>query len=367
MRAIGAQRLMSYTAVATIIPQTLVRASMTATGTTPEQVEAMRMQLPDYMDGHDLVILSNDQKGKIDYIDLSYVSPYAFVLDPARAALQIYKEQGRLDKSEIDQIASGAWRGFEMFLEPFGSESMIFERARDVLPSEGLLGLGVGRGGKTATGADVYAERGGKTATGADVYAETDSRGEKIGESIGHIMNGIIPEYIRLAGQVKNPLTGELEPGRVYRAVTGMPGKRGEEYNAFKEGARLVTGFTPMTVDLRNDFAFKGLEYGPRRTDAKQQASRVIKRADASMEDMQAAWSKYLDNLYREQSKLYMDIQAAREMGLSDTDIRRNLVQGANMSRKEVNGIMAGKFYPTAATRELAKDINAMRKAEGRT
>ena len=353
MRAIGAQRLMSYAAVATIIPQTLVRASMSATGTTPEQVDAMRMHLPEYMDGHDLVILGNDQKGKIDYIDLSYVSPYAFVLDPARAALQVYSEKGKLDKSEIEQIASGAWRGFEMFLEPFGSESMIFERFRDVLPSEGLLSFAVGRGGKTATG--------------ADVYAETDAQGEKIGESIGHIFNGVIPEYLRLAGQVKNPLTGELEPGRVYRAVAGMPGKRGEEYNSFKEAARLVTGFTPMTVDLRNDFSFKGLEYTPRRTDAKTQASRVIRRADSTMEDMTSAWNKYLDNLYREQSKLYMDIQAARQMGLTEKDIRRNLVKGANIGRKEANSIMRGEFWPTQASKELYKDIIALNKAEGRT
>ena len=351
-RAMGAQRLMSYYAVASIIPKSMVRGSMIATGTTDEQMTALREQLPEYMDGHDVVILGNDGKGKIDYIDLSYVSPYAFVIDPARAALQTYHKKGRLDKSEVEQIASGAWRGLEMFVEPFGEESMIYERFRDTLPREGILGLGIGRGGKTSTG--------------ADVYAETDDLGEKFGESIGHIMNGIIPEYIRLVGEVENPLTGEFEPGRVYRAVTGLAGKRGEEYNVFKEGARLVTGFTPMTADLKNDFAFKGLEYGPRRTGAKQAAAKVIKRADSSMEDMQGAWSKYLDNLYREQSKLYMDIQSARELGLSDTDIRRNLVQGANLSRKEVNAIMAGKFYPTAATRELAKDINAMRRAEGR-
>ena len=351
-RAMGAQRLMSYYAVASIIPKSMVRGSMIATGTTDEQMTALREQLPEYMDGHDVVILGNDGKGKIDYIDLSYVSPYAFVIDPVRAALQTYHKKGRLDKSEVEQIASGAWRGLEMFVEPFGEESMIYERFRDTLPREGILGLGIGRGGKTSTG--------------ADVYAETDDLGEKFGESIGHIMNGIIPEYVRLVGEVENPLTGEFEPGRVYRAVTGLAGKRGEEYNVFKEGARLVTGFTPMTADLKNDFAFKGLEYGPRRTGAKQSAAKVIKRADSSMEDMQGAWSKYLDNLYREQSKLYMDIQSARELGLSDTDIRRNLVQGANLSRKEVNAIMAGKFYPTAATRELAKDINAMRRAEGR-
>ena len=146
-----------------------------------------------------------------------------------------------------------------------------------------------------------------------------------------------------------------------------MPGPRGEEYNVYKEGARLVTGFTPMRVDLQNDFAFKGLEYGPRRTDAKTTATRVIQQADSTLEDMNAAYSTYLDNLYREQTKLYSDIQAARKLGLSDTDIRRNLVNGANMSRSEVNTIMKGKFYPTAASRELAKDINAARKAEGRS
>lgn len=350
IRAMGAQRLTSYMAVATVIPQTMVRGAMIATGTTPEEMEALRQQIPEYMDGHDLVPLSNNKKGKIDYIDLSYVSPYAFVLDPVRAAMQKYTEQGRLDKSEVEQIASGAWRGLEMFLEPFGSESMIYERLRDVLPSEGLGSLGVGRGGKTATG--------------ADVYSETEGMGEKVSQGLTHIFGGIIPAYFRLGVEEKG---GEIVPGRMYRAATGMPGARGEQYDVFKEGARLVTGFTPMTVDLQNDFAFKGLEYGPRRTDAKQTATRVIKRADATLDDMNQAWGSYLDNLYREQSKLYMDIQSARKLGLSEFDIRRNLVNGANMSRAEANAIMDGRFYPTAASRELAKDINAMRKAEGRS
>ena len=88
-----------------------------------------------------------------------------------------------------------------------------------------------------------WSRRGGKTSTGADVYAETDGLGEKFGESIGHIMNGIIPEYVRLVGEVENPLTLEFEPGRVYRAVTGLPGKRGEEYNVSKR-VLVVTGFT---------------------------------------------------------------------------------------------------------------------------
>ena len=350
MRAMGAQRLMSYASVATVIPQAMVKGSMIATGTTPEEMAALRQQIPDYMDGHDLSILSNNKKGKIDYIDLSYVSPYAFVLDPARAAIQRYNEAGRLGKSEAEQILSGAWRGLEMFAEPFGSESMIFERLRDVLPSEGLFSAGVGRGGKTATG--------------APVYADTEAFGSKFSQGVKHMLGGVIPSYFRLGVEERG---GEFVPGRLYRGVMDMPGPRGEEYNVYKEGARLVTGFTPMRVDLQNDFAFKGLEYGPRRTDAKTTATRVIQQADSTLEDMNAAYSTYLDNLYREQTKLYSDIQAARKLGLSDTDIRRNLVNGANMSRSEVNTIMKGKFYPTAASRELAKDINAARKAEGRS
>ena len=351
IRGAGAQRLTSYAAVAFVVPQTMVKGAMIATGTTPEEMDALKSRIvPDFMGGHDLVTLKNDKKGTIDYIDLSYVSPYAFVLDPVRAAIETYNQQGKLGKSEAEQIVSGAWRGLEMYLEPFGSESMIYERLRNVLPREGIEGLGVGRGGKTAEG--------------ADVYAQTESLGSKIGQSLTHIFGGIIPSYARLALEEKG---GELEPGRMYRAGTGLEGRQGESYNVFKEGARLVTGFTPMRVDLRNDFEFKGFEYGPRRTDAKATAQRVIKRPDASMAEMNTAWSSYLDNLHREQSKLYADIQSARKLGLSEPDIRRNLVQGAKLGRKEVNAIMDGRFYPTAATAELSRDLNYDRRREGRS
>ena len=350
IRGAGAQRLTSYAAVAFVVPQTMVKGAMIATGTTPEEMDALRQQVPDFMGGHDLVTLKNDKKGTLDYIDLSYVSPYAFVLDPVRAAIETYNQQGKLGKSEAEQIVSGAWRGLEMYLEPFGSESMIYERLRNVLPREGIEGLGVGRGGKTAEG--------------ADVYAQTEDLGSKIGQSLTHIFGGIIPSYARLALEEKG---GELEPGRMYRAATGLEGRQGESYNVFKEGARLVTGFTPMRVDLRNDFEFKGFEYGPRRTDAKATAQRVIKRPDASMAEMNTAWSSYLDNLHREQSKLYADIQSARKLGLSEPDIRRNLVQGAKLGRKEVNAIMDGRFYPTTATAELSRDLNYDRRREGRS
>jgi hypothetical protein len=81
---------------------------------------------------------------------------------------------------------------------------------------------------------------------------------------------------------------------------------------------------------------------------------------------MNEAWSTYLDNLYREQSKLYADVQAARTLGLSDDDIRRNLINGAKLGKREANAIIDGRFEPGEATSELAKEINRLRQAEGR-
>jgi hypothetical protein len=72
---------------------------------------------------------------------------------------------------------------------------------------------------------------------------------------------------------------------------------------------------------------------------------------------MLGAWNQYLDNLYREQVKLYGDIQAARTLGLSDKEIRRNLIKEAKIGSDEVNMIMRGQFYPGSASEELLKDI----------
>ena len=354
IRGAGAQRLASFMAVATIGPNQAVKASMYATGTTPEEYEAMQRLNADFMDGHQMVILNNDHKGKIDCIDLSYVSPYAFVLDPIRAALQIYNEQGKLDKSQIERISAGALRGLTMFAEPFGEESLVYERLRDVLPPEAVVG------------------RGGSTREGAPVYRDTDSWPTKINKSFGHIMNGIIPSYGAMIAEFDKPLSFTapremFNQGRITRALTGTPDKRGVEYNRFKEAARLVTGFTPMTMDMRNDFKYSGLEYTPRRTEAKTGATAAMKAANLTQEDMLREWDSYLDNLYREQSKLYADVQAARDMGLSDTDIRKNLVQGARVGRAEANAIMNGEFWPTDASKELWKDTIRARQQEGRT
>jgi hypothetical protein len=61
---------------------------------------------------------------------------------------------------------------------------------------------------------------------------------------------------------------------------------------------------------------------------------------------MISGWNNYLDTLYREQSKLYNEIQGARTLGLSEDEIYRNLVDKAKLGSKEIATIMDGQFYP---------------------
>jgi len=347
IRAIGIQRLMGYTTMAYVLPKTLVKMSMQATNTTPEQMDALYEANPDYLDGHDLVILENNRdKGYIDYVDLSYVMPYAFMSDAAQAAIREYQEKGRADASTVSSATQGAWRGFQMFIDPFAAETLFFERLRNVLPAEGTL---VGRGGVSATG--------------AEIYGPNQSIMDKATASFNHLMFGLVPNVATMLVEEQN---GQLREGRIWRAYSGTPDRSGEVTNPSKEIARLVTGFTPMRLNLRTDPQFMASEYLPLRTDSRTRALRGLKDATATPGTVVSDWEAYLNELYSAQSRLYRRVEALRALGMDDDQIRYTFIQGG-MGRGEAVSIIDGRFDPTGASTETAEAIRNQLNREGRT
>tara|TARA_R100000353_G_scaffold8717_3_gene10179 strand:- start:1064 stop:5461 length:4398 start_codon:yes stop_codon:yes gene_type:complete len=344
IRGIGSQRLMSYLTMSTVMPAAITKASMLATGTTEQELEAAKALTADFYDGHALGVISNDGRGKMELFDQSYVFPHAFVTDPVRKALQTYNERGELGKDEADQILTGAWSLVQGYADPFLSESLFFERVRDVLPQ-------------------AWIGRDGETQTGAKVYSGSDSFGDKMSKSITHIMGTYIPGYGRMFVEERG---GKLQPGRLFRGLTGEVGTRGQDFTANEELARTITGFTPIPVNVRTDFRFKGGEYLPLRSAAKSNANREIKRADATVPEMVEAWNTYLDNLYREQSKLFFNVQAARAIGASDQEIRSEL-KLAGMGGAEISAILRGEFWPGLASKELIKDTKKDMRSEDKS
>jgi len=343
IRGMGSQRLMSYLAVSAATPAAVTKASMLATGTSQEEMDAAESQVAEFYQGHALGVISNDKRGNIQLFDQSFVNPYGFVRDPIINAMRMYQKKGGLNASEAEQIATGAWAGILGYLEPFGSESIIFERARDVLPAAWL-------------------GRGGETQTGSKVYQDGESLGSKVAQGVTHMLSAYIPGYGRMFYEERG---GEIQEGRLTRGITGLTGTRGQTYTVNEELARAVTGFTPITLNLRQDFQFKGGEYLPLRSSAKGVATRVIKKADSTIEDMNVAWDTYLDNLYREQSKLYYNVLQARKLNVDDQSLRSQL-KSAGLGAAEITAILEGRFWPGLASKELIVETKREMRSEDR-
>jgi len=343
IRGIGSQRLISFLAVSAGTPAAVTKASMLATGTTQEEMDAAESLVGEFYQGHALGVISNDGRGRMQLFDQSFVNPYGFVRDPIINAMRTFQEKGELNASDVEKITAASWAGILGYLEPFASESIIFERALDVLPSSWL-------------------GRGGETQTGSKIYQDGESLGSKVSQGVTHMLSAYIPGYARMATEERG---GELQAGRLYRALSGQPGTRGQTFTGNEELARAVTGMTPITLNTREDFTFKGGEYLPLRSSAKSVATRVIKRADSTVEQMTESWNTYLDNLYREQSKLYYNVQQARKLNATDTDLTRQL-KSAGLGAAEVKAILDGRFWPGLASKELIKEIRMTMRSEDR-
>jgi len=147
------------------------------------------------------------------------------------------------------------------------------------------------------------------------------------------------------------------------RAVTGTPSATGLPYDVYEEGAALVTGLRPMQARLNETFSYKGFEYNQARRDATSVFSQVANANDSTEEDVIRAFERANAQLRSGQARLYDLVQTARRLGMTDPQIRRQLIDVAQLGRQEVNRIMRGQFDPLGISDERLRAV--MR--EGRT
>ena len=349
IRGIGGQRVSGYIASAMVLPDATKAAAMTALEYTEEDMAAMQKIAPDFLKGHDLIPLSRpNNKGEIEFVDFSYMNPYDFALAPAKAAMQIYAEKGELTDSEAARVGAGIWEGFKTFIEPFGSESLMAERIIDVMPSGSEFTFGIGG-------------RAGRTTTGSRIYTEEDiASGDAFTKSINHILGGLVPGLVE--DLFVKERRGEFVPGRVYRAITGMPGPRGQEFDVYEEAVAYLTGLRAQKMDIPESIKFAGLDFANSRGRVSSVFNSVVKANDSTEADMVAAFQKANEDKYRSMSSLYTQIQAFRRLlprDKADRIIRQQLKKEGRMGNKEISLLLQGKFAPvTFNTQNIMRDIN---------
>jgi len=198
--------------------------------------------------------------------------------------------------------------------------------------------------------------RGGKTATGAEVYSGSDSFGSRQGKKFLHVMDTLMPNVIPA-----NVSGGKLEPSRFLRGVLGSEDglitsqdKMGRERSALGEFARQATGVSVLEFDPKRGLEYNGYRLSQLQTDAKRTFNRVTDDANANSATLLNAFQQANNDKLRIDREYYQVIEDLRSMGLSDADIRRELKKN-NIGG--IKGIMRGEFEPFKVTTKNFKEM----------
>jgi AraC-like DNA-binding protein len=331
VRAIGAQRMSGYVSMAIAAPIAAREAAHGALGITPEQEALMQQNAPFWTKGNQLMYISApDEKGNAEYVDLSYMLPYEFMLTPARAALQEYQARGMVSDDTLANIARASWEGFSKFVEPFASEALATERVIDVTTRQG------------------------RTREGATIYEEGAELGDRLGQSLMHVVGafipGIVDQFVTIRG-------GEFAPGRVTRAITGLPSGEGDAYTIAEEVGTHLTGLRPLRLNTQRSLRYAGAEYSSLRTSASRIFTGRADNNDVDAQDVMNAYVRANEARRAHQAQLYSRIQTARNAGMSDRQIREAF-RNTGVSRSELNRIMRNEFVPIDISRGLIREVN---------
>jgi hypothetical protein len=361
IRAIGANRLSSYVASAYAVPKGISLASMQATNTTEEEMDAIKKFNPFFTKGHEIAILKKpDANGDYEYIDISYMAPYDFALQPARIALDAFQRDGELTGNTLLRVEEAAFGSLKAFFEPFAGESLLAERVIDTMP-EGLFG------------------RAGRTSTGAPIYEAAETRGSKLSKSVAHIMGGFTPTMVsQFADFSPQPQATKLfggfgvDSGRFTKAiqedVTGVkqPSGSGQTYDVAEEVFANMSGIRTSRGNVKNTLTFVGYEFSNMRTSALSDFARTAKNNATTEQQIVDSYVTANQNALRHQREMFDYIKKARVLGVSDRDIALRLNELGNLGREELKMLLAGKFRPVNLSDSLFEGIYARTIIEGK-
>ena len=329
----GRNRLLGFVTTTAIIPTAALELAYATTGVSREEMDAYKRSFaPRWEKGSVLLPLGKTEDGKIQYMNFSTSNPYDVLTRFANRAINEADDavkQGKDVGQVLEDVAGGTLS--EVF-EPFMSEAMLTEALLDVTI------------------------RGGRTATGAEVYNESESLGSRTAKKWTHVLDTLMPNLIPV-----NVSGGKIEPSRVVRGLLGSEDgmisnvdKMGRERDPLGEFARQATGISVLEFDPKKGLEYGAYRLGQQQTDAKRKFNRVTDDFNASTSSLTDAFQAANNDKLRIDKEYYRLIDDLRMMGLSNADIRRVLKKN-NIGG--VKGIMRGKFEPFKVTKKNRQEM----------
>jgi hypothetical protein len=317
LRARGLQRLTGMTATTAALPLGTVAMFQTLNDVSDEELQAMRRYVPEWSKNSVLVPFK-DKEGKLSYVDFSHLNAYDTLTRPLQTVVNAVNS-GRSDKDGImDDFILGLIESTKEIGQPFISESIWTEALQDVAPI-------LGRGGVDATGREIY-----------NKDPAIDPIGSKIMKSVAHLVEAQAPLNWRQLGRL----------GLAIRPIDSL-GRYDERGNEYELGNELlgIAGMRRVNVDPRKSLNYKITNFKDGVRNARNLFTKeTLKGGVVTPEEIVDAYINSNRALYEINRRMYLDIDAAKVLGMSEDAIGNNF--DTRGERRNFNVLNENRFRP---------------------
>jgi hypothetical protein len=286
------------------------------TGFNDEQISLYKKYFaPDYEKNSQILPITKVKDGKFKAVNMSDFIPQAAVTEPIEAFFNTRKNNIMEAKDVTNSLLA-------QFTGPNGPVMTFLDSY--ISPAIGLEPF-----------MDVFA-RGGVTKNGTRIYSETDDDSTKISKWL------------------TNTLARTFEPGvvtsgrKLKDAIFKQPSASGQVKEVSDVVIGASTGIKPFAVDILEKLDYTITDYTRIRSNVFK-AENFYKFKDLYRRGGDVLVEEFIavqKEAFREQKKIYLEIQAAKQFDLSDSDIRKLFKRRKGISDKAIRLIMSGKFNP---------------------
>ena len=331
---LGHKRLISFGLTVGAIPNAFRETGKALNNVTEDEMEALKRFVPDWSKNSTLIPVGRDKKGYLKYLDFSYSNAYDTLTRPIQSVYNAIAQGANSEESMKEAAGKGMLTAAKELMKPFAEES-IFTQAL----TESVFGKGVGKNGKR-------------------IYNPEDDTFIKIRKSIAHLGATFKP------GTVDQAL-------RVGRTLASRSDKYGRTFKINDELFGLL-GYRPLSVDPEKALKFKTSILNKKlRQDRALFTSPLLRGGRITANDIVETYKYSEARRFYNLKEAYKDINAARELGMSDAQIETELRSRPGLKREIIRNLMDGIFTPQEPTKffkQRVTEINEeLNRNEGRS
>lgn len=308
----GYKRVISAGLVYSGVPLGTAYLAQKLTGTSDEEMDALRRFVPKWSKNSTLVPTGRTKDGNLTYIDFSFANPYDTLLRPFQTVVNSLRD-GKDEQSTLASLGESAFQSIAELTKPFFSESIYFERLMD------------------------STIRRGRNVDGRRIYNEEDEIGTKISKSLLHVVDSFTPGS-----------TSQI--GRLIKSSANLPDEYGKSYNLLRE-APGIFGFRSIEVDPVDSMKYMVTSFNNRKSNARNLfTSEALKGGIISPDQVLELYQKSEKarfDVFREMNK---NVNAAKVLGATSGDLAPQLKR---VSKTDRTAIETGRYEPYDPSEEV--------------